>query len=222
MSQRLDAMRRIDREAGVEGYVLRPLCAKWLDPTIPEKEGLVDRQKLLAIRGRSRKDQMQLADVFHLKDYPCPAGGCLLTDPEFGARMRDLSKHCDATLNDVHLLKMGRHFRLDVKTKAVVGRNESDNKKIQTFARAGDLLLELAETTGPLVLLRGETSEPNVRTAAALAARYSKAHAQPSVKVKVQTPRRASAAGACVETCVEVTPIEPAKADAMMIGRRKK
>jgi tRNA U34 2-thiouridine synthase MnmA/TrmU len=235
MSQRLDAMRRIDREAGVEGYVLRPLCAKWLEPTLPEKEGLVDREKLLAIRGRSRKDQMQLADVFHLKDYPCPAGGCLLTDPEFGARMRDLLRHCDAAINDVHLLKMGRHFRLDAKTKAIVGRNESDNKKIQTFARAGDLLLELAETTGPLVLLRGETGEQNVRTAAGLAARYSKAHGQPSVKVKVRGkmgtdailrpaagPRAECVGGETSERVIEVAPLEPAKADAMIIGHRKK
>jgi tRNA U34 2-thiouridine synthase MnmA/TrmU len=229
MSQRMEAMKRIDREAGVEGLVLRPLCAKWMEPTLPEKQGLVDREKLLAIKGRSRKDQIQLADIFQIKDYPCPAGGCLLTDPQFGKRMRDLLKHCDATMNDVHLLKMGRHFRLDPKTKAIVGRNELDNKKIRTFAREGDVLLEPVEIPGPLALVRGETSEANVRTAAALVGRYTKAQGQPTVKVKVWSADRKPAAGAAREAqpqptpkadarIIEAAPMDPARADAMMIG----
>jgi tRNA U34 2-thiouridine synthase MnmA/TrmU len=239
MSQRMEAMKLIDREAGVEGYVLRPLSAKWLEPTIPEEQGLVDREKLMAIKGRSRKEQFQLADVFHLKDYPCPAGGCLLTDPHFAARMRDLLKHCDATMNDVHLLKMGRHFRLDPKTKAIVGRNELDNKKIQTFARTGDILLELTEMTGPLTLLRGVANEAKIRVAAALTARYSKAQSKASVKVRTWTARQAPATvpigksgkragedngGQSVtegmEKVIEVAPLDPARADAMMIGSR--
>lgn len=218
MSQRLDAMKLIDREAGVEGLVLRPLCAKWLEPTIPEKLGLVDREKLLAIRGRSRKKQLQLADVFHLKDYPCPAGGCLLTDPQFGARLRDLLNHCDATINDVHLLKMGRHFRLDPHTKAIIGRNELDNRKIQTFARDGDVLLELAEMPGPLGLLRGDTNEENIRIAAGLVARYSKAQTQPSAKVRVRSAPRASQDN---DRIIVVAPLEPTHAQAMMIGGEK-
>ena len=238
MSQRLEAMKTIDREADVEGYVLRPLCAQWLEPTVPEKTGLVDRNKLLAIKGRSRKDQMQLADVFRLKDYPCPAGGCLLTDPQFGARMRDLLRHCDATLNDVHLLKMGRHFRLDPKTKVVVGRNELDNKKIQSFAREGDFLLELVEMTGPLGLLRGEAGEENLRVAASLVARYSKAQKDLSVKVRVWPASRApvkaavGGAGPALERkpqvdggtdvrIIVVAPMDVARADAMMIGGQK-
>ncbi len=228
MSQRREAMKLIDREAGVEGLVLRPLCAKWLEPTIPEQQGLVDREKLLAIKGRSRKEQYQLADVFRLKDFPCPAGGCLLTDPQFAARMRDLLKHCDATINDVHLLKMGRHFRLDPQTKAIVGRNESDNKKIQTFSRPGDLLLELVEIPGPLVLLRGKTGEKNVRMAAALAARYSKAQKRPSVAVRVRAPRPAPVAvGAGVpekpapespERIIESPPLDPDRAKTLSVG----
>jgi tRNA-specific 2-thiouridylase len=218
MSQRMEAMKLIDCEAGVEGLVLRPLCAKWMEPTIPEKQGLVDREKLLAIKGRSRKDQMQLADIFHIKDYPCPAGGCLLTDPQFGKRMRDLLAHCDATLNDVHLLKMGRHFRLDAKTKAIVGRNERDNKKIQTFARPGDVLLEPAEIPGPLALVRGETSEENIRTAAGLVGRYTKSQDQPSVKVRVRTADEKGGSRLSPDRIMEIAPVDPAQRDAMMIG----
>ncbi|MFH1730403.1 MAG: hypothetical protein ABIF82_01985 [Planctomycetota bacterium] len=189
MSQRKDAMRQIDRAAGLTGYVLRPLCAKHLDPTVPEKDGLVDREKLLSIRGRSRKEQFALADVFHLKDFPCPAGGCLLTDPQFGWRLRDLLDHTDPDMNDVHLLKLGRHFRLDDATKVIVGREEGENAKIETFARAGDLLLDAADVAGPTVLLRGDASGGNVATAARLTVKYGKAHNEPSAQVVVRRAR---------------------------------
>ena len=107
MSQRKDAMRLIEKEAGLEGLILRPLSAKVLQVTIPEKEGWVDREKLLRIQGRSRKPQIELAENYGIHDYPCPAGGCLLTDPGFAKRMKDLMvNRPDFSLNDVHLLKM--------------------------------------------------------------------------------------------------------------------
>ncbi len=125
MSQRRDAMRLIEKEAGLEGLILRPLSAQFLPITLPEREGWIDREKLLNIQGRSRKPQMKLAEQFNIRDYPCPAGGCLLTDPGFARRIRDLMEHqYDFSLNDVHLLKFGRHFRLSPKVKLVVGRNE--------------------------------------------------------------------------------------------------
>ncbi len=143
MSQRRDAMRLIEKEAGLEGLILRPLSAKFLPASIPEKEGWVDREKLLNIQGRSRKPQIKLAEHFGIRDYPCPAGGCLLTDPGFAQRMRDLNRyHPDFFLNDVHLLKMGRHFRLSPHLKLVVGRNEEENQKIQTFSQEGDILIK--------------------------------------------------------------------------------
>jgi tRNA U34 2-thiouridine synthase MnmA/TrmU len=118
MSQRKDSMCLIEKEAGLEGSILRPLSAKFLPASIPEKEGWVDRERLLNIQGRSRKPQIKLADHFGIQDYPCPAGGCLLTDPGFSKRMRDLIlHHPDFSLNDVHLLKVGRHFRLSPKVK---------------------------------------------------------------------------------------------------------
>jgi len=176
MSQRRDAMRLIEKEAGLDGLILRPLSAKLMTASIPEKEGWVDREKMLRIQGRSRKPQIQLADHYGIRDYPCPAGGCLLTDPGFSKRIRDLIHHqSDFTLNDVHLLKMGRHFRLSSKLKLVVGRNEEENQKIQTFSDEGDILLRLYRFPGPLSLLRGEVEEKEIEKAAAITARYSKA-----------------------------------------------
>jgi tRNA U34 2-thiouridine synthase MnmA/TrmU len=176
MSQRRDSMRLIEKEAGLDGLILRPLSARLLPASIPEKEGWVDREKLLRIQGRSRKPQIQLADHYGIRDYPCPAGGCLLTDPGFAKRIRDLMHHhSDFTLNDVHLLKMGRHFRLSPRLKLVVGRNEEENQKIQTFSGEGDVLLRLSRFPGPLSLLRGEAGEREIEKAAAITARYSKA-----------------------------------------------
>jgi tRNA-specific 2-thiouridylase len=176
MSQRRDAIRLIEKEAGLEGFILRPLSAKLLPASIPEKEGWVDREKLLSIQGRSRKPQIQLAEHFGIRDYPCPAGGCLLTDPGFARRMKDLIlNHPNFSLNDVHLLKIGRHFRFSPKTKLVVGRNEEENQKIQTFAQEEDILLRLSRFPGPLSLLRGEVNGASIEKAAALTVRYSKA-----------------------------------------------
>jgi len=176
MSQRKEAMALIERKAGLEGLILRPLSAHLLRMTIPEREGWVDRKKLLAIQGRSRKPQMKLAEAFGIRDYPCPAGGCLLTDPQFAKRMKDLLIHqADFGLNDVHLLKVGRHFRLSPQVKLVVGRNEEENQRIKTFAREDDGLLKVVHYPGPLTLMRGEAEEDLVEVAAALTARYSKA-----------------------------------------------
>ena len=184
MSQRRDAMRLIEKEAGLDGLILRPLSAKLLPASIPEKEGWVDREKLLKIQGRSRKPQIQLANYFGIHDYPCPAGGCLLTDPGFAKRIRDLiHHHSDFSLNEVHLLKMGRHFRLSPTLKLVVGRNEEENQKIQTFSQEGDILLRLFRLPGPLSLLRGEIEEREIERAAAITARYSKAKDLKKVEV---------------------------------------
>ena len=176
MSQRRDAMRLIEKEAGLEGFILRPLSARVLPVTIPEKEGWIDREKLLKIQGRSRKPQIDLAEQYGIHDYPCPAGGCLLTDPGFAKRIRDLMDHdIDFSTNDVHLLKIGRHFRFSDEVKLVVGRNEEENQKIQTFAREEDILLKVSSFPGPLCLLRGKLREGDVEKAAAITVHYSKA-----------------------------------------------
>ncbi|MFA5085916.1 MAG: 7-cyano-7-deazaguanine synthase, partial [Candidatus Omnitrophota bacterium] len=112
MSQRMDALNLIEKSAGVRGLLLRPLTAKNMEPTKPELEGVVDREKLLDIRGRSRKPQMALAKEFGITDYPNPAGGCLLTDPEFAKRVKDAIKHDEFNTGNLALLSVGRHFRL--------------------------------------------------------------------------------------------------------------
>jgi len=191
MSQRRDAMRLIEKEAGLEGLILRPLSAQFLPVTLPEREGWIDREKLLNIQGRSRKPQMKLAEQFNIRDYPCPAGGCLLTDPGFARRIRDLMDHqYDFSLNDVHLLKFGRHFRLSPKVKLVVGRNEEENQKIETFSQAGDVLLKTVRYPGPVSLLRGEADETERGRAASITARYSKAKGMEKMEIHYQKVER--------------------------------
>ncbi|MFA5794258.1 MAG: hypothetical protein WC980_04240 [Candidatus Brocadiia bacterium] len=174
MSQHRRALDLIEKETGLQGLILRPLSAGLLEPTIPEKSGWIDRAKLLNIKGRSRKPQMALAEMFKMKDYPCPAGGCLLTDPGFSSRVRDLLKYSKSpTTNDFLLLKNGRHFRIDANTKAVIGRDEQDNKVLTLRKQSGDLLMEIKDFVGPVTILRGDLNPSNVELAAALTARYS-------------------------------------------------
>ncbi|MBI5874035.1 MAG: hypothetical protein HZB36_07895 [Candidatus Omnitrophica bacterium] len=157
MSQRRDAMRRIEKDAGVLGLVLRPLSAKLLEPTIPEEKGWVDRQKLLSISGRGRRPQMKMAEDYHIKDYPCPAGGCLLTDPAFSKRIKDLIGHNELTMDDVKLLNHGRHFRIADSAKLIVGRNEHDNEMLRGLRKEGDIFLTpTEEEPGASALGRGE------------------------------------------------------------------
>ena len=154
MSQNKRALGLIEKESGLKGYLLRPLSARLLETTIPEKMGLVDREKLLDIFGRSRKRQIALARKYKIKNYPAPAGGCLLCDIEFSKRLRELLKiypRCNGS--DIELLKLGRHFWFN-KTKIVVGRNEEENKKIKKLKKKRDILIEMKNYPGPLTLVR--------------------------------------------------------------------
>ena len=159
MSQNRGSLKVIKKQSSLNGYLLRPLSAKLLEETIPEKEGLVDREKLFSILGRSRKKQIELANKFKIREYPNPAGGCLLTDIEFGKRLKKLlikAPYCNGF--DVNLLKYGRHFWKD-KVKIVVGRNQEENSKIEELFRGGDALIAMKNYSGPLTLIRnyGET-----------------------------------------------------------------
>ncbi len=186
MSQRRDAMNLIEKEAGVPGLVLRPLSAQLMKETIPEKRGWVNRQKLLSISGRSRRPQFELARRYGITEFPSPAGGCLLTDPGFAARMRDLLCHrCDCDLNDVQLLKIGRHFRVGPNTKVVVGRNEQENHVIERLARKDDMLMEVVDYAGPVTLIRGTKANGAINTAACMTVRYGKAGSLPRASVRV-------------------------------------
>lgn len=156
MSQRRDAILLIEKKSDLKGLILRPLSARLFDPTIPEKEGIVNRDKLLEISGRSRKPQIALAKEFGINDYPCPAGGCLLTDPGFAKRIKDLIEHDSLNIDDVKFLKLGRHFRLSDKAKLIVGRDEEENKLLTSLVKENDICFKLKDHQGPLSILRGE------------------------------------------------------------------
>lgn len=173
MSQRLDAMRLIEKKSGLSGMIVRPLCAKLLEPSIPEKNRLVDRDRFLDIHGRSRKPQIALAKEFNINDYPCPAGGCLLTDKGFSDRMRDLMKNKpDFGVEDARLLKLGRHFRLAEGAKLIVGRDKYDNERLLSMAGEDDIRFYPNETKGPVGIGKGRFTDNTLSTAASVIARY--------------------------------------------------
>ncbi len=218
MSQRTQAIKRIDKAAGVEGLVLRPLCALTMAETIPEREGWVDRDQLLGITGRSRKRQYQLAKELGVTVFTSPAGGCLLTDPGFSARIEDLMKHCpDFNEDDVELLKFGRHLRLSPTATAVVGRNLDDNNNIAELVRPGDMLLEMTSGGSPLTLLRGSFDDEVLQTAGALTARYTRSRTLSSAEVSCWQPDQ----GETRETArhINVAPMGELEVDQLAIGR---
>lgn len=183
-SQVRDKIHLTEREAGVRGRLLRPLSAKLLPPTEVELSGLVDREQLEAINGRSRKRQLELAKEFGLDDYPSPAGGCLLTDAGYSNRLRDLLAHSEhLSFDDLNLLKVGRHFRLDSRTKVVVGRNADENKLIMGYRRDYHVTLEAPDVGSPITLLIGDATDDNLRKAAIVTARYTSGRDEPQVRV---------------------------------------
>lgn len=191
MSQNHRALKIIEQESGLEGKVLRPLSAKQLAPTDAEKSGLIKRENLLGIMGRSRKPQMELARKLGITDYPNPAGGCLLTDPQFAKRAKDLFEHNDKpTLNDTELLKTGRHFRISMTAKLIVGRNKDENDVIGSLALPDDLLLEVKDHKGPVGLLRGQYADNDIALAASIVHRYSDAPNDAECVVMVKNNER--------------------------------
>ncbi len=176
MSQFAPALKTIEKESGLEGKIVRPLSASLLPKTDPENDGIIKRKDLGMIRGRSRKEQLRMAKEFGIDDPPNAGGGCLLTDPAFSLRAKDLFGHIHTpTINDIDLLKIGRHFRLDKNTKLIVGRNKDENEMIKGLALPNDILLEAKEHVGPIALLRGHTTEKHVEFAATITLRYSDA-----------------------------------------------
>jgi tRNA-specific 2-thiouridylase len=175
MSQHSRAMKIVEEEAGLKGKLLRPLSAKLLPETVMEKKGIVDREKLLGIRGRSRKPQIKLAEGFNIKDYPSPAGGCLLTCKEYADKLRDLFRHKKrCSMADVSLLKVGRHFRFG-ENKIIVGRNEAENNFLTAEKAQNDYYFEVPDVGSPITVLQGAKTKNAIRMAAALTAFYSDA-----------------------------------------------
>jgi tRNA U34 2-thiouridine synthase MnmA/TrmU len=176
MSQRRDTLRLIERESGLEGLILRPLSARHFEPTIPEQEGWVDRNRLLAIKGRSRKEQFELAEELDVRNYPCPAGGCLLTQTSFVPRIRDMFDHSDElSQRDFRLLKTGRHFRIGPRTKLILGRNEADNNLLETIRQPDEAAMTWLDGNTPLGIITGSQGEGHLHLAGRILLRYTRA-----------------------------------------------
>ncbi|HKQ30493.1 MAG TPA: hypothetical protein VJS66_04330 [Burkholderiales bacterium] len=188
MSQRKDTMPVVARESGAFDRLLRPLCAKLLPPTLPEREGWVDRERLLDINGRSRKPQMALAAQFEIKEYAQPAGGCcFLTNEQYSNKLADLwqargTKQYE--LDDIMLLKVGRHVRPRPHFKLIVGRDEGENNFLLGYRRRFTHL-DAVSHTGPLVLLDGTADADDIVLAARLTARFGHGRDAESVDVLV-------------------------------------
>jgi len=177
MSQNKKALELIEKESSLKGYLLRPLSAKLLKETIPEKKGDVDRERLLDIQGRSRKRQIELAKKFKIEWYPHPSGGCILTDLEFGKKLRDLlEKYPEFDGNDVETLKLGRHFWKE-NIKIIIGRNHEENLKLEKLKRKGDFIIKMKNYPGPTTLIKpyqGKVSNEILEKAKELILKYSK------------------------------------------------
>ena len=187
MTQNSHSINMIKDESGLEGYLLRPLSAKLMEPTEPEKLGWVDREQLLAIEGRNRKEQLSLAVEFGLTDVmETPGGGCLLTDEHYAARLNDLIQHNkekEITERDMFLLSAGRHFRKN-KIKFIIGRHSEDNEKLEQV-KEGAMIFEVMDIPGPLVLTFDSPDEETIKEIAAAAAGYTKLRDKEEVSVKI-------------------------------------
>ncbi len=185
MSQHLRALKLVERESGLAGRLLRPLSARHLEPTLPEREGLVDRERLLAIQGRSRKEQLALARREGIELFSCGGGGCLLTDPNIARRVEDLFRHLpDYDLVDVKLTTLGRHFRLHERLRVIIGRDEAENRRLAALCRSS-ALLELADHKGPLMLACGQPGVGDRRLLGRLLRTYAPKVRAPEVRVRM-------------------------------------
>jgi tRNA-uridine 2-sulfurtransferase len=191
-SQRRDTLRIIERESGLTGRLLRPLSAKLLPPTIPEQEGLVDRERLGDLSGRSRSRQIELARELGLAEWPQPAGGCCyLTDESFARKFFDVLDAREGAgearrieKDDVVLLSTGRHFRLSGRAKLVVGRTEVENAILERYGADRARLAAADPVLGPVALVEGEPTWEDRMLACAIVARYGKGREQPTVDVE--------------------------------------
>jgi tRNA-uridine 2-sulfurtransferase len=179
MSQRRVTMDMIEKESGLEGLILRPLSARLFPPTLPEKEGIVDRERLYDVSGRSRHRQYKLSQALGLKEFSCPAGGCLLTDPIFAWKLRDLFDHEAAfDMTDVGLLRLGRHFRFEGR-RLVFGRNREENDYVEGSWSHPYTLIRPKGFKGPSGIVKGDVDEVTLEFIAAILASYGRESGRP-------------------------------------------
>lgn len=175
MSQRRDALDIVKKDSLYKDKILRPLSAKLLVPTKMEEDGLVDREKLLEICGRGRKEQMELAQKWGIVDYPSPAGGCSLTEPNYSKRLKDLMNHVEIpTKKELELLKLGRHFRISKGCKIISSRDGEEGEALKLLLDERDLVFQAREFNGSMVVIVGEPEEEDIEFAGRVTGRYSK------------------------------------------------
>lgn len=204
MSQNRQALGTVAKASGFGPQVLRPLSALVLPPTAMEESGLVEREMLLGLSGRSRKPQMALAKELGVKDYPAPAGGCLLTEPGFSRRLKDLLEHDpQAGVDQAELLKYGRHLRLSPLAKLVIGRNQAENMELERLAPPQALRLTALGVPGPLGLYFGPAPADELILAATMVAGYGQAPPQAQVKVRVEPEGELSVLPASRRACAD-------------------
>jgi len=184
MSQRADAIKQVTKlaEDTEDKLIVRPMSAKLMEETTPELEGWIDREKLLDISGRSREVQMQLAEAYGWEDYESPGGGCLLTEEHFSERIREFVAHDTLTVEEIDLLKYGRHFRLPDGAKLIVGRDKEDNEGLQTITSDKYISVKLP-IGGPFSLLSADASSDDRALAAKIAITYTRSSASESYEV---------------------------------------
>lgn len=203
MSQNRSALDVVKKESGYADKILRPLCALNLPPTKMELDGLVDREKLLKISGRSRKEQMELADKWGIVDYPSPAGGCKLTEPNFSKRLHDLVAHeAEPSENSINLLRFGRHMRVSDNAKIISTRTSDEAKDIKKYLDPEDYVFLARDFGGSMVIITGKPGKEDIEFAAKVTGRYCKGKDQEEVAVKY---------GRYMQPHIEVVNAEPAK-----------
>ena len=204
MSQHLPSLELIEKDSGLKGKIVRPLSGALLPETDAEKDGLIKRENLGMIRGRTRRKQFEMAKEYGIENPPNAGGGCLLTEPAFGIKAKDLFNHIEnPTINDIDLLKIGRHFRLDEQTKLVVGRNKEENEMIKAIALPNDVLLEARDYVGPVSILRGDNAKDHIAFASSVTLRYSDAPKDKEGFVSVNTEKEVVAEPAKEESYIK-------------------
>jgi tRNA U34 2-thiouridine synthase MnmA/TrmU len=212
LSQTKQALRYVEKQSGFDGMILRPLSARILPETEVETLGLVDRERLMDFSGRSRKPQIRLAAELGLTEYPAPAGGCLLTDKNVSIRLKDLfDQDQPFSTGDLHLLKFGRHIRLNPSVKIIVGKTRSDNQSILNhYDPAAYAVLDVMGVGSPVILVPVHADRQALVMAAAIGAGYTRILPGQTAEVRIQWPGR-------VET-VSVPAMAPELVKPMMLG----
>lgn len=186
MSQKLRDFQTIERDAGLERRILRPLSAKLLSPTLPEELGIVDRSKLYAVEGRSRQELLALAGKYGIENPPSPSSGCALTSPAFAEKVQDIFDHRPEYERwEFELLKTGRHFRLDGEAKVIIARDENENAHLELRHPAGTHFLKGVTFVGPCALVIGKAEEKHFRSAGRLMLRYAQKPVPESGEIEI-------------------------------------